>query len=370
MNEEDVVLSDVHLRGSSVPGATPISSATSPPLSATSMSTFEYKFDAESSDEDESIDERKAMRAPFKGCESDAEGDACVRRRRRSRRARIHVQHSLETPLRDVGLQVWRGALVLGDFLEANQALVRGATVLELGCGCALSGLVAAKRAGHVFMTDAPLHVLANAECNAELNLVHEKCSVRQLDWCSTDTLLHGLRRHARHATSEGAPQRSTVDPAGSDEPADCRRYSWREADYARLTRCTLVLGADVVYDLPATGRLVKLLCELLLLLPPGACALVALERRINFHMPSLSVRATAAEYFAARLAAEAGASGILHASRIPLNFAQRFQYERVKELDLWLIQRKEGNTLASIARIAAPAAEERLRASSHFAPA
>eukprot|EP00965_Chrysotila_dentata_P118474 3916572-Pleurochrysis_carterae.AAC.1 len=112
--------------------------------------------------------------------------------------------------------------------------------------------------------------------------------------------------------------------------------FSWAVEDVHELSQCTLVLGADVVYDVRATDALVHLLADLLRSLPHTAVALVALERRINFHLPSLSARAVAADHFAAKLREPANQ---LCAERIPIDFEQRFAYERVAQLELWRIK-------------------------------
>lgn len=57
----------------------------------------------------------------------------------------VSVHHALATPLRTVGLQVWRGALLLADLLlHRGPAAFAGATALELGAGSGLAGLVLA----------------------------------------------------------------------------------------------------------------------------------------------------------------------------------------------------------------------------------
>jgi len=66
----------------------------------------------------------------------------------------VTVQHSMATPLRSVGLQVWRGALLLADLvLHRGAAAFLGATALELGAGSGLAGLVLARFARTVYLT-------------------------------------------------------------------------------------------------------------------------------------------------------------------------------------------------------------------------
>lgn len=66
----------------------------------------------------------------------------------------VSVQHSMATPLRSVGLQVWRGALLLADLLlHRGAAAFKGATALELGAGAGLAGLVLSRFADAVYLT-------------------------------------------------------------------------------------------------------------------------------------------------------------------------------------------------------------------------
>ena len=46
---------------------------------------------------------------------------------------------------KDVGYVMWPSAVVLSRWLVSNPTELRGKTVLELGAGCGLTGLVAAK---------------------------------------------------------------------------------------------------------------------------------------------------------------------------------------------------------------------------------
>lgn len=51
---------------------------------------------------------------------------------------------------------MWRGALLLGDLILHQTARFSGTTVLELGSGPGLTGLLAAQFARLVFLTGTP----------------------------------------------------------------------------------------------------------------------------------------------------------------------------------------------------------------------
>ena len=80
---------------------------------------------------------------------------------------------------------LWDGAFQLAKYLEAHPSLVRGKSVLELGAGCGLLGLVAATLgASRVTLTDLPHvgpHLLASAALNP--HIPPGVVSVAALDW-------------------------------------------------------------------------------------------------------------------------------------------------------------------------------------------
>lgn len=59
----------------------------------------------------------------------------------------------MSTKLCDVGQQVWRGALVLADFLLQHSDMLRDSTVLELGSGVGLVSIVTSQFCKTVFCT-------------------------------------------------------------------------------------------------------------------------------------------------------------------------------------------------------------------------
>ena len=70
------------------------------------------------------------------------------------------------------GLMIWESAVVLGDELSERGPTLAGKTVLELGCGVGLPGLVARRQGAHVVQTDHDALALALCRHNAALNRV------------------------------------------------------------------------------------------------------------------------------------------------------------------------------------------------------
>ncbi|TPX48654.1 hypothetical protein SeLEV6574_g01924 [Synchytrium endobioticum] len=84
-----------------------------------------------------------------------------------------------------IGFMTWSASIVLADLL-ANQTInVNDKSVLELGCGTALSGLSAARfqYPRRVVLTDYHDAVLENARVNIRLNSCSDVASVKKLDW-------------------------------------------------------------------------------------------------------------------------------------------------------------------------------------------
>ena len=75
----------------------------------------------------------------------DADGDLVLSRKCDNDTGVVEIEHSQSTVLDLVGLQVWRGALLLSDWLLHNMHnLADDSVVLELGSGVGLTSIVAA----------------------------------------------------------------------------------------------------------------------------------------------------------------------------------------------------------------------------------
>ena len=135
-----------------------------------------------------------------------------------------------------------------------------GATVLELGAGTGLVGLLAARRAAAVLLTDVGDDVLSNCAANVA------SCAnarVRRLDWTT--------------------PPPWTV---GAESPANA--FAWKAADLACLRHASVALVADCVYDDELTDALWATL-EALFAHCPSLHVFVSIERRINFAAADLT---------------------------------------------------------------------------------
>lgn len=194
----------------------------------------------------------------------------------------LKIEHRMATPLAEVGLQVWGGALLMADLLLANKELVAGKTVLELGCGTGFVGIVASRFCGasKVILTDNVPEVLELASKNAAKNglvvrstrvsAAPSKLVVKELDWKDDLTFL--------------STPTSSAGPAFSEAPD----FVWTSDDIASFRDdCTVLLAADVIYDSFATELL---LSKLPLLLQPNSkgetrTLYLSIEKRPNFSL-------------------------------------------------------------------------------------
>ena len=125
----------------------------------------------------------------------DGDGDLCPPRKGVPAHAytSFAIAHAVATPLETVGLQVWRGALLLADWLVASGHVRKDTPIIELGAGTGLCSLVAAYAgAPLVFCTDHGDDVLENCRRNCA-TAAGERVRVRALDWRSDTPLLNPL---------------------------------------------------------------------------------------------------------------------------------------------------------------------------------
>lgn len=234
---------------------------------------------------------------------TDDDGDLILPRRQTAHDDVVHeltIRHAgSATPLGLVGMQLWRGAVAMCDYLWAHRGrLLRDRVLVELGAGCGLVSLLAARGGACVLLTDAPPAVLDNAAHNMMEadEATRGRVRVRRLDWAEPITRL-------------------------LPEPPRASAFEWSEADAQLLWTSDLVLCADCVYDVAATEMLLRTVRDLLEALSAASAArggraapvaLVTLERRLNFALPTLCA-ADASAYARFRellLPADAGVVG------------------------------------------------------------
>uniref|UniRef100_A0A8D1AUI2 Methyltransferase 22, Kin17 lysine n=1 Tax=Sus scrofa TaxID=9823 RepID=A0A8D1AUI2_PIG len=212
----------------------------------------------------------------------------------------IKIEHTMATPLEDVGKQVWRGALLLADYILFRRDLFQGRTVLELGAGTGLTSIIAATVARTVYCTDVGADLLAMCQRNIALN---------------------------SHLTATGDPEVP---------------FSWSEEDVSDLYgHTTVLLAAEVFYDDDLTDAVFKTLSRLAHRLKNACMAVLSVEKRLNFTLRHLDVTCEAYDHFRSCLRRlEKLADGRLRFSVEPVDasFPQHLVYERIQQLELWKV--------------------------------
>jgi len=175
-------------------------------------------------------DEEKFIESTF-----DKDGDLNVLRRKKSKRNHneypvITIVHALETPLDTVGLQVWRGSLLLADFLVDHEEQFHNCYAMEIGSGTGLAGIAIARVAKRVYITDYSEVVLKNCERNVQLNMSLFRNSsvvkVRKFDWNNLEHF-------------------NPFDPRYNHKEDHLSRFLWNEEDFVELNRISVILAAD-----------------------------------------------------------------------------------------------------------------------------
>lgn len=100
----------------------------------------------------------------------------------------------IENMKEEYGLFVWPCSVILAEYVWQQRSRFRGSTILELGAGTSLPGLVAAKVGANVTLTDdsSKAEVLENMTRVCELNKLN--CNVMGLTWGVWDATIFDLR--------------------------------------------------------------------------------------------------------------------------------------------------------------------------------
>jgi predicted nicotinamide N-methyase len=138
-----------------------------------------------------------------------------------------------------LGWRVWPAAVLLGQFICNHSEIVISKTVLELGAGLGLPGLLAGKLgASRVCLTDCLPLALAKLNKSIQANNLTDIAEVANLDWVvqsGADETACGVRDHKSGAlTTEAFLQRQHGEPTILIPPED---------------QFDVVIASDVLYE-------------------------------------------------------------------------------------------------------------------------
>lgn len=215
---------------------------------------------------------------------------------------RFTIECSRSSTVELVGLQVWRGALLLSDYILTHPDEFSGKFILELAAGTGITSIAAAELASHILCTDVDRgEILPTIRRNFQLNsdLVRAEIDVEEIDFYS-DT--------------------------------------WKSKLQNRIEKVQVILVADVVYDPELTRRFFSSLEHVLGQARDSKVVVYfSIEKRQRVD-ESGSVFAPNFDLFIDLLQKlshneETG----YKLSRLDLDFEQRLKcYDRVEELFLW----------------------------------
>ncbi|XP_056169002.1 uncharacterized protein LOC115677282 isoform X3 [Syzygium oleosum] len=101
------------------------------------------------------------------------------------------------------GQLVWPGAMLLNEFLSKNVDLLRGCSVIELGSGVGITGILCGRFCREVVLTDHNDEVLKILQKNIELHSSSESYSnctgfvAEKLEWGNVDQIEQILGSHS-----------------------------------------------------------------------------------------------------------------------------------------------------------------------------
>uniref|UniRef100_A0A1A9X0M8 Methyltransferase-like protein 22 n=1 Tax=Glossina brevipalpis TaxID=37001 RepID=A0A1A9X0M8_9MUSC len=233
----------------------------------------------------------------------DEDGDLAVKRKKIPNFDLdiIEIEHSEATELRLVGLQVWRGALLLADFCFHKRHEFVNKQILELGAGVGLTSIAAAIYVPKVVCTDVNIGGI--------LNVIKANISRNQ-------KLLK---------------TRGQINVLECDFKTPFEQYS--QELIKAIDESDVVVAADVIYDDDLTDAFIQILDNIFareIVTRRKKNIYIALEKRYVFTVSELEAVAPMFEYFLKKSMNKKWRFEYIHT-----DFPQYFQYERCEHLIL-----------------------------------
>jgi len=249
----------------------------------------------DSDEEDIEVPRFTSLDYSYDEFECDSDGDLDLPRRSESLAERkLLLEHKMTTELAEVGLQVWRGSLLLSDYLLHNHQNICDKTILEVGSGTGLASIVASFCGARVIATDIKncdiIHLIKK-NCTNNKDLIKGDISVKPLDF---------------------------------GDNLETEEY---------LEEIDTVIAGDIIYSDDITEKFLNFLKNLRQKSTRSLTVFVAMEKRFVFTLADLDTVAPAFDFFMEKLALMSAENQRTEYQEIELDFPQYFCYERSNEM-------------------------------------
>ena len=152
------------------------------------------------------------------------------------------------------GLAVWPASIILARWAAVKKELIKGKVVIELGAGCGLPGLAAARYADArvTFITDIHDPALKNAAYNVQLNSLKGGNNHNVFASIPEQNGIYCQERiSSAHKGDDGG------DGDGDGGVVQVCKVNWKDMASYPPERADVIIGSDLVYDVKILSILV-----------------------------------------------------------------------------------------------------------------
>ena len=213
----------------------------------------------DSDEEDIEVPRFTSLDFSYDELECDSDGDLDLPRRSDTLAERkLLLEHKMTTDLADVGLQVWRGSLLLSDYLLHHHQHLCDKNILEVGSGTGLASIVASFIGSRYVALMFIIEIIISTFISVTATDI-QNCDILDLikKNCSNNKTL--IKEDINVKALEFGDDLET-------------------ADY--LDAVDIVLAGDVIYDNDITSQFVTFLTKLRKKSKRNLTVLVAMEKR------------------------------------------------------------------------------------------
>ncbi|CAA2991962.1 N-lysine methyltransferase METTL21A [Olea europaea subsp. europaea] len=121
----------------------------------------------------------------------------------------LYCLQSASTDFDLTGQLVWPGAVLLNDYLSKNAETLQGSSVIELGSGVGITGMLCSRFCREVVLTDHNEEILKkNIELqeSSQNSLCCAELKAEKLEWGNSDQLNSILQRHSTEFDLSSVP--------------------------------------------------------------------------------------------------------------------------------------------------------------------